>query len=560
MTDQTSTPAPPQAPRPESNRFFTWLRSLGIVRADGWVGGVCGGIAIRTGLDPLIVRGIAVVVAVLGGPALFFYAVGWLLLPDTHGEIHLERMLRGVFDAPLVAIAVLIVATFFPFTRGVWWFGDHLANSAWWIAGPATALQVIWNLAVVAAIVWFIVWAVMRLHRASEHGEWPFAGQGPSARQRRQAAAGTAAGASGAGGATAAADSRSGGTAAQPRTASEAGAAVAPGSTTPLGTPTGSVAPAEPAATSGSTTEVPPDVPAAPSAGASKDDLAAWREQYAAWREQHAVWQEQQRVQARFARDARSAEVRAQAQALTAQAEQRRLARRAANPRAAAWFVALAMGVALVAGGIAGAAAAADSDLNRYAAPIGLAVALLAIGLAMVVAGATRRRSGFLAFLAIVVLVVGVGSFGWPAHNAAVGYSQLRADHDLDFGQFAGQVELDASRADVAPGTTREVRIDQSFGAVAVYLGDGVDARVEVTSTDSSILPAVRSADGAMERQDQIRLSSGNGTEKATRSWSTPDASGTPDLVVDITQGHGAVYVYQGGARPTSGNCVGICD
>ena len=91
MTNHTSTPTPPNAQRPESNRFFTWLRSLGVVRADGWIGGVCGGIALRTGLDPLIVRGIAVVIAILGGPALFFYAAAWLLLPDTHGEIHLER-------------------------------------------------------------------------------------------------------------------------------------------------------------------------------------------------------------------------------------------------------------------------------------------------------------------------------------------------------------------------------------------------------------------------------------------------------------------------------------
>src|SRR6185437_4808787 len=85
-----------------SARFFGWLRSLGITRRGGWVGGVCSGVAARLGIDPIIVRGIAVVVAVLGGPAFLLYAAAWLLLPDARGDIHLERLIKGHFDPPII--------------------------------------------------------------------------------------------------------------------------------------------------------------------------------------------------------------------------------------------------------------------------------------------------------------------------------------------------------------------------------------------------------------------------------------------------------------------------
>ena len=248
----------------------------------------------------------------------------------------------------------------------------------------------------------------------------------------------------------------------------------------------------------------------------------------------------------------RSAEVRARSQELVAQLEQKRLARRAANPRAAGWLVALVLGVALIGGGIAGIVAAGDSDLARYAAPIGMAVALAVIGLGMVVAGAARRRSGALAFFAIVTLIIGLGSFGWPVHDAPVGYTQLRADRDVSFTQFAGQVEIDAAAGDLDASGTREIEIDQTFGAVAVYLGDGVKARVEVTSTDSDVHSYER-RDGIMAQQGELRASSPDSRAAVTRSWDNTHG-GTADLVVDITQGHGGVYIYQGGERPNSGH------
>lgn len=430
-------------------------------------------------------------------------------------------MLRGVFDAPLIAIGILVVLTFIPFTQGVWWIGDQIVGSTWWVAAPAAVLRVLWNLAVVAAIVWFVVWLVGRV-RSTPRGQRPFGGmpQNPG------------------GGAAWASTAAS--TDATPR-------AEATGADASAGQDGSAGASDHPDSASARTTE-PPQAPSAPGAGATRDDLSEWRERYAAWREQHQAWQEQQRAQLRVTRDARTAEVRARSQELAAQLAQRRLAQKAANPRAAGWLVALVLGVALIAGGAAGVAAG-NGELGRYAAPIGMAVALTVIGIGMVVAGAARRRSGFLAFLAIVTLVLGVGSLAWPAHDAPIGFAQLRADQNRHFTQFAGQVEVDAASADLGAGT-RRIEVDQSFGAVAIYIGDGVKARVDVTSRDSEVHPAVR-RDGALVHQAELAVDAPDGAAPVERTWS--NASGAPELIVDIRQGHGAVYIYEGGARPTSG-------
>src|SRR5665213_2958017 len=105
MSQHDSTPPPPPSagngtpsspyggPRTglsgRDTRFFDWMRGLHLIRTDGWIGGVCSAIANRLGIDPLIVRGIVVVAAILGAPVLLLYAAAWALLPDAEGRIHL---------------------------------------------------------------------------------------------------------------------------------------------------------------------------------------------------------------------------------------------------------------------------------------------------------------------------------------------------------------------------------------------------------------------------------------------------------------------------------------
>src|SRR5690606_33345925 len=91
--------------------FFAWLRQLGISRdTDRWFAGVAGGMARRSGIDPIIVRGIFVVLALLGGPGILLYLAGWLLLPDQGGRIHLEEVFRGRAGTATVVISVAVGA------------------------------------------------------------------------------------------------------------------------------------------------------------------------------------------------------------------------------------------------------------------------------------------------------------------------------------------------------------------------------------------------------------------------------------------------------------------
>ncbi|WP_081737775.1 PspC domain-containing protein [Arthrobacter sp. H41] len=141
-------PAPPSNV-PASNSFFSWLRSLGIVRApDRWIGGVAGGLAARTGLDVVLVRGLLVILAVFGGIGVLLYGLAWALLPEPDGRIHTEQAGRGVWTGGMTGAALLSL-------MGLWrpnlpFFGDSGA-------GPF-----LWTIAWVGGVVFIIYWAVNR--------------------------------------------------------------------------------------------------------------------------------------------------------------------------------------------------------------------------------------------------------------------------------------------------------------------------------------------------------------------------------------------------------------
>ncbi len=168
MNDTTPPPgAPGAAPGRGSDRFFGWLRGLGIVRgSDRWFAGVAGGVAAKAGIDPLIVRGIFVVLAILGGPGVLLYLAGWLLLPDASGRIHLEELFRGRASAGVIVTVVILGALILlPMLIGVfaglftgafpWGWGAFGFFPAW----MQTVLSVIWWAVLLPAlIIWLIVW------------------------------------------------------------------------------------------------------------------------------------------------------------------------------------------------------------------------------------------------------------------------------------------------------------------------------------------------------------------------------------------------------------------
>lgn len=165
--EQEQPPPAPGAAQPAG--FFAWIRSLNTVRSqDRWIGGVAGGIALRTGLDTVLVRGLFVLLAIFGGVGVLLYGLAWALLPEPDGRIHTEQVGRGAWTGGTTGALVLVILGFFGspfgfFDRGGWENG---------YGGP------FWGLLWTAAIVGLIVWAARR-GRSSGRPTAPYDPAGP---------------------------------------------------------------------------------------------------------------------------------------------------------------------------------------------------------------------------------------------------------------------------------------------------------------------------------------------------------------------------------------------
>src|SRR4051812_6512398 len=88
-------------------------RRLTRSRNDRMIGGVCGGIAEYTGLDPVIFRVVFVVAAILGGAGLAAYLVALIAIPaEDEAESHVESWMRhrsGIGRVVLIGLALLVV-------------------------------------------------------------------------------------------------------------------------------------------------------------------------------------------------------------------------------------------------------------------------------------------------------------------------------------------------------------------------------------------------------------------------------------------------------------------
>lgn len=169
------------AERPVGEGFFNWLRGLGVSRpSERWLGGVAAGLANRAGIDPLIVRGVFIALAIVGGPGVLLYAVGWFLLPDSQGRIEAERLFRGAASGLAITLAIVVgVLVLLPalggiggiFTGGIstWDLWGNIGMPQWIVV----IFTVLWWLALVAAIVWIALLIIARKnpHMSREEAE-----------------------------------------------------------------------------------------------------------------------------------------------------------------------------------------------------------------------------------------------------------------------------------------------------------------------------------------------------------------------------------------------------
>jgi phage shock protein PspC (stress-responsive transcriptional regulator) len=76
------------------DKFFSIVRGFGLKRGpQRWLGGVCGGIAAKLNVDVAYVRVAFLLFCLLPGPALVFYILAWLILPDQSNKIALESFI-----------------------------------------------------------------------------------------------------------------------------------------------------------------------------------------------------------------------------------------------------------------------------------------------------------------------------------------------------------------------------------------------------------------------------------------------------------------------------------
>jgi phage shock protein PspC (stress-responsive transcriptional regulator) len=477
-------PAPGGGPGPW-DRFFSWVSGLGVARADGWIGGVCAGLAARLGIDPVIVRGVFVVAALFGLPMFLVYAVAWALLPDLLGRIHLRELLQRRFDPAMVGIGLMLLIGFFPVVP--WFFAaalpfGYLLPGNWFDLTPWGVLSTFVFIALLGGVIFLIARASSR--RA------PTSGVSPLADPRMASAATSTPGSP----AAPMDDSGLLGPAADPVGAAD----FAPYA--PAG-----YAPSAPAGTA----------PAPPPAAASSDEIAAWRAQHEAWKAQDAAWRRQQQDAERAARDQARAERAATGAAFAAEAAERRRVRRASNPRTSFGSVVLVVGAALVAGAVTSLwHAALEPGEGGISVAVGLFASALVVGVAMIVAGAVRRRSGFLAFVGVALLVAGTitGTVNLARGLVFGGAYVNNVDTSLtSFTQLWGHLNIDIA----AIGEPAEpIVVDKRSGDTDIWVGQDVLLDLRVTGAT---------------RVDWIRLDGDSGEFIDQGTWrGTADAEGEP--------------------------------
>lgn len=469
----TATPA-------QGNRFFSWMRELGIPRQPGWMGGVASGIGLRLGIDPIIVRGVIVVVAVLGGPALLLYAAAWLLLPDTEDHIHAEELGRGRFDPALIGIGIMALLSFLPLNQGFWW-----AGAAFWgdLSLGASVGRALWTALLLAGVVVLVI-VIARRGKAS--------------------------------------------TTVVPATTDDKPDTI-PIPLPPAGQGT--------AATTVSATEgsgAPPDAPPAPDADAGEDELQAWKEQQSLWKQQHAEWKAQQTATERELRRQHALEVHEKALAVSAERVEQRRLRRLANPRISAATTAVALGAAILAGCVAALIASGNPGVGGHEATIALATAVIVLGLSIAAAGAFRRRSGALIFFSIVTILAMLVSAAVPRDRLVIAPgASWGIGGDARLAVPAGSIYLSVHE----DSPSGETDVWQGTGSAELFVRDAASLRLELVSASGRV--SIIDRDGRVRTVDDTV----NGLRKVgdVWHWSTvigPDPEPTKTLRLQQDDGH----------------------
>lgn len=567
MTDPSVPPGgASEQPTPSASGFFGWVRSLGIVRSDGWIGGVAAGIAVRIGIDPLIVRGLFVVLTLLGLPMVLLYAIAWALLPDADGSIHLQNMFRGRFDAPMIAILIVVVLNFVPVIPAVLGFGlwplQQFMQGAWpyeltnsWDGG---VVPVILSLALVALIIVAIIKASQhRTARRASEQTGPYAGYTQSGYP--------------------APDGTSAAAAADPTSAYQAQGYAAPFPAPAFAAPAGQIGTVTGPATLGEAPTLTPPPTSAPVAAPAADAPGSavgydeWRRQHENWLGTNEQWRAQQADADKRAREQARTEAIARGQELSRQASEQARARRAANPRMSAGFVAAVVGVGVIAAAIVALLAASQGAFLAATSALLVAGAVGALG--MVLAGLLRRRSGFLTFLTVSTLAVALPmgfiaapfatdaktafalTSGSPDSLVAIGSMTVdgTSSDDREFVQFFGYTDVYVPGTEVDAADRGDISIVKGDGSTQISVSPGAELDLNAVLARGSVLVFDMDADTGEYTERTVSAATNVGDHVYDVRLTGADAGpATVTQSVDIVQ-NDDVLVYLG-AQPKEEN------
>ncbi|WP_258802926.1 PspC domain-containing protein [Pseudarthrobacter sp. NS4] len=123
-----------------STDFFTWIRSHGIYRgSDRWVGGVSSGFANRLGVDPIIIRGVLIVLTLFAGIGVLLYGLAWAFLPEPDGRIHVQEAGAGRWTSGMTGSLIATILGLTGLGGGFWgWSDNGFGGFLWtifWVGG-----------------------------------------------------------------------------------------------------------------------------------------------------------------------------------------------------------------------------------------------------------------------------------------------------------------------------------------------------------------------------------------------------------------------------------------
>lgn len=124
----------------QSTDFFGWIRSHGIHRGrDRWIGGVSSGLAQRFGIDPLILRGIFIVLTLFAGIGVLLYGLAWAFLPEPDGRIHVQEAGAGRWASGMTGALITTIIGLTGLGGGFWgWSHNGFGGFLWtvfWVGG-----------------------------------------------------------------------------------------------------------------------------------------------------------------------------------------------------------------------------------------------------------------------------------------------------------------------------------------------------------------------------------------------------------------------------------------